>query len=631
MRKVVRVTRTHLSRSSLMPALKHSPRASRQRIVAADHVDLDDFEEPSVAPDSMLNLKTTGQSLSDIPDEDALPMIEDPIRTKRLQNQGNNTKVQRRAHRAGHADKDQSETAADKNGEKLFIKLRRRLAEPVRATYSDIRETPDQGQEDYRHDRPLTDDKTPGRRRPRRAASAAFSEPPPRSRRGRRSRNAPDADNEESKTASNKRVKKEPPHQSTASLPSSPASQTSPNESEAVKVEDGESNKVGIVNNDFCNSCGGTGELLCCETCVRSFHFSCIDPPVMDVEEIEEEEWSCRVCKPLILSDFHREEIKDNFFEQLILSNTNRNAMAFQLPLNLREMFARVEFTKHGEYLDEEAKIPHTPPTHRIQDKDGNVLLCFKCKGNGLNDRSLAVCSKCSQPWHIDCLDPPLESTPFGYWVCPLHADKHNKVLRVKSPQVVPVRLPRNAKNNGDIEIEDLDDDNQEFKDEFGFDRVIVADKNFENEEITENVSFPEQTKISSEGSVIAKTAKRRPKGFEADRVVHKIPARTIKLDFLDAVERSREARYKENPTSDFMLGLNLLANRPQPDCEAVRNLMLLGISGPTVSTARAKDNLTTLVEAALDDDNEIGQIAAIRKLMKEKGKERLLKLLQDA
>lgn len=76
--------------------------------------------------------------------------------------------------------------------------------------------------------------------------------------------------------------------------------------------------KAGNVdaNDDECFVCGDTGDLLCCETCVRAYHLECCDPPLA---AIPEGHWSCPRCvtgvsvclcmwpvAPLFLHDCHQ-------------------------------------------------------------------------------------------------------------------------------------------------------------------------------------------------------------------------------------------------------------------------------------------------------------------------------------
>lgn len=50
-------------------------------------------------------------------------------------------------------------------------------------------------------------------------------------------------------------------------------------------------------NNDFCDACHGKGQFLCCEGgCLRSFHFTCLDPPV-ELDDLPDESWYCKSCR----------------------------------------------------------------------------------------------------------------------------------------------------------------------------------------------------------------------------------------------------------------------------------------------------------------------------------------------
>jgi PHD-finger len=47
-------------------------------------------------------------------------------------------------------------------------------------------------------------------------------------------------------------------------------------------------------NDDDCAACGGSGFLICCDSCSRSFHFTCCDPP-LDKDE-DPDVFNCHVC-----------------------------------------------------------------------------------------------------------------------------------------------------------------------------------------------------------------------------------------------------------------------------------------------------------------------------------------------
>jgi hypothetical protein len=43
-------------------------------------------------------------------------------------------------------------------------------------------------------------------------------------------------------------------------------------------------------NEEICGACGGPGRFLCCEGCPKSFHFTCLDPPI-DENQLPEDSW----------------------------------------------------------------------------------------------------------------------------------------------------------------------------------------------------------------------------------------------------------------------------------------------------------------------------------------------------
>ncbi|KAI0692446.1 RCC1 BLIP-II [Cytidiella melzeri] len=45
--------------------------------------------------------------------------------------------------------------------------------------------------------------------------------------------------------------------------------------------------------------------------------------------------------------------------------------------------------------------------------------LCVLCEQDTGEDDSLLECEKCDNPYHLACLDPPLEAVPEGEWFCP--------------------------------------------------------------------------------------------------------------------------------------------------------------------------------------------------------------------
>lgn len=50
----------------------------------------------------------------------------------------------------------------------------------------------------------------------------------------------------------------------------------------------------------------------------------------------------------------------------------------------------------------------------RQEDKEEDIEVCEICGVGG----TLLVCDSCSRLYHLDCLDPPLQSVPEGQWSC---------------------------------------------------------------------------------------------------------------------------------------------------------------------------------------------------------------------
>lgn len=105
--------------------------------------------------------------------------------------------------------------------------------------------------------------------------------------------------------------------------------------------------KQSTENDDYCASCGGNGQLLCCDGCTRSFHFKCIDPPI-DPGTLADEEWYCNACNSRDCSRSNDEE--GGFFGPLLANLERKNPSAFILPKAIREYFENVKTGPEGEY-----------------------------------------------------------------------------------------------------------------------------------------------------------------------------------------------------------------------------------------------------------------------------------------
>ncbi|CAG8434088.1 5289_t:CDS:2 [Diversispora eburnea] len=145
----------------------------------------------------------------------------------------------------------------------------------------------------------------------------------------------------------------------------------------------GPSNNHATQNNhDNCDACGYGGRLMCCDSCPKAFHFTCLVPP-LDVDNPPKGNWYCRECSAEKATPAMP---APGLFQELIHKARGSNSKSFLLPDHIRCAF---EDGPHGEYVD---------------------LNKFKSE---------------QRDWHLDCLDPPLTTPVPAYkkWMCPCHVD----------------------------------------------------------------------------------------------------------------------------------------------------------------------------------------------------------------
>ncbi|KAI0902446.1 hypothetical protein F4806DRAFT_490919 [Annulohypoxylon nitens] len=230
-------------------------------------------------------------------------------------------------------------------------------------------------------------------------------------------------------------------------------------------------------NDDSCYTCGGNGELVCCDGCNYSFHFLCIDPP-MDEGHMPDE-WYCNECKHSGSPPFDGEY--QGPFRFLLPILDRKNTRAFRLPEDVRELFEDVRTGPEGEY--EEAVPPKPKATKKgveeafdffkVKNADGPVL-CFRCHKATSDNRPMIPCSVCGLNWHLECLDPPLAIPPvIRTWRCPCHAEETLAELparlapahrhrKIKNAPVIDHAYSRGMANDGYIEIINDDESDEE-------------------------------------------------------------------------------------------------------------------------------------------------------------------------
>ncbi|KAI1143894.1 hypothetical protein F5Y05DRAFT_10204 [Hypoxylon sp. FL0543] len=242
-------------------------------------------------------------------------------------------------------------------------------------------------------------------------------------------------------------------------------------------------------NDDSCYTCGGNGELVCCDGCNYSFHFLCIDPP-MDEGHMPDE-WYCNECKHRYYPPFGGEH--KGALRSLFTVLERKNPRAFRLPEDIRDLFEGVRTGPEGEY---EEITPPKPKTNKrgldepfdffkVRNAEGPVL-CHFCQKGVSDNRPIVPCSVCGLNWHLECLDPPLAVPPVPRtWRCPCHAEEilgelperlapAHRYRKIKNAPPIEPSYSRGLANNGWVEIDndDSEDDADAWRKHKSFGRV---------------------------------------------------------------------------------------------------------------------------------------------------------------
>ncbi|KAI1417632.1 hypothetical protein F5Y13DRAFT_60593 [Hypoxylon sp. FL1857] len=242
-------------------------------------------------------------------------------------------------------------------------------------------------------------------------------------------------------------------------------------------------------NDDSCYTCGGNGELVCCDGCNYSFHFLCIDPP-MDVGHMPDE-WYCNECKHRYYPPFGGEY--KGALRPLFTVLERKNPRAFRLPEDVRDLFEGVRTGPEGEYEEIAPPKPKTTKKgldepfdfFKLRNADGPVL-CHLCQKGASDNRPIVPCSVCGLNWHLECLDPPLAVPPVPRtWRCPCHVEETlgelperlapaHRYRKIKNAPLIEQSYSRGLANNGWVEIDndDSEDDADAWRKYKGFGRV---------------------------------------------------------------------------------------------------------------------------------------------------------------
>ncbi|KAK0099515.1 hypothetical protein ONS96_008353 [Cadophora gregata f. sp. sojae] len=281
------------------------------------------------------------------------------------------------------------------------------------------------------------------------------------------------------KTGSGLRVKTSPMKKKTGTSAGIPKDMRSPISNGGPMAQDGD-------NDDFCSACGGNGDLVCCDGCTRSFHFKCVDPPLVEGSQSLPDDWYCNLCQLKPSGAF--DDDTGGVWGPLISELEVKNPRSFRLPEPIREYFVDVKTGADGEYEEiippkpknNKAGWEEAPDYFRRKDAKGKIILCHRCNGEAsAPNRMIIPCSFCGLYWHLDCVDVPLAKEPGvgRQWRCPAHVDDLLAVLpvtlapahrfrKIKGASVIKPAATRGFQNNGHIEIEN---DPSEDEEEQGF------------------------------------------------------------------------------------------------------------------------------------------------------------------
>lgn len=150
-----------------------------------------------------------------------------------------------------------------------------------------------------------------------------------------------------------------------------------------------------FVNNDFCSTCLGVGHFICCDSCPRSFHFACVNPP-LDINEVplnDDSTWHCQACTAVRRPPRKLTRKTDGIFAPLLQDLEQRNPTTFTLPNEIKNFFKNVSAHADGSFVDlsklraiktdKKGVIDERDP-YRLRDAKGKEIMCYHCGESAL-------------------------------------------------------------------------------------------------------------------------------------------------------------------------------------------------------------------------------------------------------
>ncbi|EEB08718.1 Clr6 histone deacetylase associated PHD protein- 1 Cph1 [Schizosaccharomyces japonicus yFS275] len=158
-----------------------------------------------------------------------------------------------------------------------------------------------------------------------------------------------------------------------------------------------------IQNEDFCGACGGQGLFLCCESCPRSFHLSCLNPP-LSRNDIPEGSWYCNKC---MYKKNETPKRPRGMWSLLMDDQDDSNPVCFKLPQQIVTEFHGITVGRLGQYKEENTTLDYGEIAELLSDQSMmNLAHCGHCHRPSIGSCKITGCDLCETFYHTgDCAE----------------------------------------------------------------------------------------------------------------------------------------------------------------------------------------------------------------------------------
>lgn len=431
-----------------------------------------------------------------------------------------------------------------------------------------------------------------------------------------------------------------------------------------------------------------------------------------------DDSWFCQVCFAARLPP--KPVRNAGPFGVLVQKLERENPSIFSLPAELRNYFKGVSTGADGAYVDSTSLRPLKLSRHgfveerdafQLRDKHGEAVLCYQCGGSALpiadvlppgaaraptqaeelealetladaalaaqqpprappHGRRMLSCDFCHLHWHLDCVDPPMQTMPptTRRWKCPAHSSHAEPRVRIPraANQVKTIDVPlatapppaaRAPRPLGEVEV--LADPNDRYFDhesgkghssEPPYDEVTVSNSNgtrlrYRIPEKTIRLEFWSRAALER-AQQARRTAAAAPSTTHAPPapLPHAPPIAPTALDRLVAVALGEarapphdtaavEARTPEHLAQNAAAAHASLAPNATPFDGAMRSTYCADEAQPLAPSARRDAPPPPPVAEPLTYvyPSELGELRAIKRMLTAKGRERVRAFLQES